>query len=114
MKRNKYKVAPAGARTFRGVLFDSKKEMLRFIALLSEEESGSISDLKCQMPFVLQDKFTDSEGRKIREITYIADFVYIRDGKTIVEDVKGVKTRDYILKKKMFKFKYRDLIFKES
>lgn len=37
----------------------------------------------------------------MRAVTYIADFVYTRGGKTIVEDAKGFKTKDYIIKKKL-------------
>jgi hypothetical protein len=36
-----------------------------------------------------------------REVSYVADFVYTQDGKTIVEDTKGFKTKDYIIKRKL-------------
>jgi len=42
-----------------------------------------------------------------------ADFVYEENGKTVVEDVKGVRTRDYILKRKLFKYNYPDIQFRE-
>jgi hypothetical protein len=36
-----------------------------------------------------------------REVAYIADFVYTEDGKRIVEDSKGFKTKDFIIKRKL-------------
>lgn len=36
-----------------------------------------------------------------RGVYYIADFVYYRDGEYIVEDTKGVRTKDYIIKRKL-------------
>jgi hypothetical protein len=66
---------------------------------------------------VLQNKFK-WEGKVIREIKYIADFMYIEDGKVIVEDSKGFRDKVFIFKKKML-LKYfvdngLDYIFKET
>ena len=41
-------------------------------------------------------------GRTFRKIEYIADFQYIENGKTIVEDVKGIQTDVFKLKHKIF------------
>lgn len=35
-----------------------------------------------------------------RGVYYIADFVYYRDGEYVVEDTKGVRTKEYIIKRK--------------
>ena len=48
-----------------------------------------------------------------RAVKYIADFVYIENGKTIVEDAKGFKTEKYIIKRKLFKYKYPECEFRE-
>ena len=39
-----------------------------------------------------------------RACSYIADFVYMERGEKVVEDVKGVKTKDYIIKRKLMLF----------
>lgn len=98
-----------------GILFDSQKEAHRYLVLRSEEGKGKIKDLELQPRFLLQDKFKH-EGKTIRAIEYVSDFKYIEvsTGKTIVEDTKGMKTKDYLIKKKLFLKKYGDqLEFRE-
>lgn len=69
--------------------------------------AGEIKNLVLQPRFLLQDEFFDKNGVKHKKIEYVADFLYIdNDGKAIVEDVKGVLTDVYKLKKKMFLKKY--------
>lgn len=48
-------------------------------------------------------------GRTFRKIEYIADFQYIENGKTIVEDVKGMQTDVFKLKHKIFEKVYTNL-----
>ena len=86
-----------------GIIFDSKKEAKRYYELLMLERAGEIYDLKRQQKYVLIPKQTDSNGKCIeRECTYKADFVYTEsDGKVVAEDVKGFKTKDYIIKRKL-------------
>jgi len=96
-----------------GILFDSDGESKRYLYLRSELLKGNITDLALQVPYLLQEKFVDGEGKKVREIIYIPDFEYIKDGKKYVEDFKGVRTKEYIIKSKMFRYKYRDIIFRE-
>ena len=97
-----------------GHKFDSNKEKNHYILLKQLEKLGLISDLKLQVKFELQPSFKYN-GETIRKITYIADFVYydLKENKIIVVDVKGFKTKDYLLKKKMFMYKYQDYVFKE-
>ena len=52
------------------------------------------------------------KGENIRAIIYKADFQYIENGKTIVEDVKGMETKDFKLKKKILEYKYPDIDFR--
>ena len=95
-----------------GIVFDSKKEARRYKELSLMETSGAIQDLQRQVKFVLipSQREPDTIGKKggvhkgrliEREVSYIADFVYQENGKTVVEDTKGMRTKDYILKRKM-------------
>ena len=104
-KRSKYNAVKT---IFDDIKFDSKKEANRYIQLKQMERAGLISNLALQVPFVLIDK--SSYGRAIK---YIADFVYIENGSEIVEDVKGVKTPVYRLKKRMMAERY-GISIKES
>lgn len=72
--------------------FDSKKEARRWFVLRGQERAGEIQALRRQVEFVLipAQKMRGRKGGE-RPISYIADFVYERDGKTVVEDVKGYK-----------------------
>ena len=97
-----------------GQKFDSKKESKDWLKLKSMEDSGLIKDLRCQVPFELQPKYATRDGRKIRAITYVADFVYERDGVIYVQDSKGARTDVYKIKRKMFEYKYPEYIFIES
>ena len=96
-----------------GITFDSKKEACRYQELKLMEKAGQITDLKLQPKFQLQAKYRNGAGKAIREVSYIADFQYKQDGKVIVEDVKGVKTEVYKLKKKMFEFIYYPQVIKK-
>lgn len=84
-----------------GYRFDSMREAARYQELRLLERAGVISELELQPKYTLQPGFT-REGKKHRAITYTADFRY-RDerGATIVEDVKGVQTQVFRMKRKM-------------
>lgn len=91
-----------------GKEFDSKKEGNRYKELRLLERAGEISNLELQPRFLLQDSFKKN-GRTFRKIEYVADFKYIENGKTIVEDVKGMQTDVFKLKHKIFEKVYPDL-----
>lgn len=97
-----------------GIEFDSKLEGKRYIQLKYLEKANLIKDLELQPEFELQPSFKKN-GKTYRKITYKADFKYFDTelGKLVIEDTKGFKTRDYMLKKKMFEYKYQDLELKE-
>lgn len=96
-----------------GIMFDSKKEARRYGILILLQQAGEISNLQLQPKFNLQPKFR-RDGKGIREINYIADFMYEdKNGAIVVEDVKGMKTDVYKIKYKMFIYKYPQYIFKE-
>lgn len=85
-----------------GAAFDSRKEARRYRELQILERTGEISELQTQFAFVLAEsvKFK-SEPRRKPAVKYVADFVYIKDGRQVVEDVKSVATR----KDKYFRLK---------
>lgn len=95
--------------SYNGMVFDSKKEYNRYRYLEVMVQQGKICNLTCQKRFLLQEGYFNANGKKIRPIYYIADFVYfdLINGTTVVEDVKGVKTDVYKLKKKIFEYKYK-------
>jgi hypothetical protein len=97
-----------------GIVFDSKKEADRYCELKFLERAGKIKDISLQHKFELQPSFKKN-GKTIRAITYIADFVYfdLERMVNVVEDVKGYKTKEYLLKKKLFEYKYPYLTIKE-
>lgn len=86
-----------------GIEFDSAKEAKRYAKLRDMAEAGEIQDLCLQVPFELLPSF-ERDGVKYRGMKYIADFVYYRDGKRVVEDCKGMKTAEYKLKKKLMAY----------
>ncbi len=109
MKKNKYRSKKI---TRDGLTFDSHKEYRRFCDLLLLEKAGAITDLKRQVEYVLipAQREPDTVGKRggiikgkviEHKCSYVADFVYTENGKTVVEDTKGFKTKDYILKRKM-------------
>lgn len=112
-KENKYKNTKV---IYNGIKFDSKKECNRYIELSRLASTDCISDLRLQVPFVLQETFKDNTGRTERSIKYLADFVYSKAGQVYVEDVKSPITRKeptYIIKRKLFKYKYPEYTFIE-
>lgn len=81
-----------------GHKFDSKREMMRWHDLVQMQARGEISDLELQVPFVLAPAVV-LDGRKKTELRYVADFVYEKDGQTVIEDVKGKVTAEYRIKR---------------
>jgi hypothetical protein len=93
------------------IKFDSEKERDRYIQLKLMEKAGEIKDLKLQVKFELQPSF-EINGKTIKSIDYIADFEYYTNDEFalynhIVEDTKGFKTKEYMIKRKMFAYKYK-------
>lgn len=103
-KRNKYGAKRVGEHA-------SQKEHDRANQLKLWQRAGIISDLREQVPYVLIPAQygtcgTDLKGKPVcieRACRYVADFVYTdnRTGQTIVEDTKGVRTKEYIIKRKL-------------
>ena len=95
-----------------GIVFDSRKESRRYEQLKLMEKAGEITGLQLQPVFELQEGFRDNKGVWRRPITYKADFLYIEEGKTIVEDVKGMQTDVFKIKMKMFLKQYPTIDFR--
>ena len=110
-KQNKYKNKKVAVN---GKVFDSKKEAKRYCELVKLEQAGLIKDLETQKKFLLLDTFKKN-SKTYKQISYYADFVYfdVYEKKTIVEDVKGIKTQVYKIKRKLFEYKYPDLTITE-
>lgn len=89
--------------TIDGIQFDSAKEAKRYVKLRDMEKAGEIEGLRLQVPFEILPSF-ECDGVKYRGMKYIADFVYYRDGKQVVEDTKGWKTAEYRMKKKLMAY----------
>lgn len=96
--------------TVLGHEFDSKKEADRFLTLCGELNRGEISDLRGQVEYELIPAQKKANGKTERAVKYIADFVYNKDGKTIVEDVKGYRKGAayaiFVIKRKLMLAKY--------
>lgn len=98
-----------------GIKFDSKKEMKRYNQLKIFQRAGEIKNLRTQKAYLLQENYRKN-GKTIRKIEYKADFVYEKDGKIIIEDVKASEKFQcpiYKIKKKLFEYKYPDLSITE-
>ncbi len=89
-----------------GMTFDSKKEYRRWCELCLLEKAGEIKDLQRQIEFELIPA-QRIDGKVVeRKCSYVADFVYHEGAELIVEDSKGVKTKEYIIKRKLMLQKY--------
>jgi hypothetical protein len=94
------------------IKFASQKEASYYQDLKLLYRAGEVIKFELQPEFILQDKFRKN-GKAIRAIKYIADFkVTYKDGHTEIVDTKGFKKESFLLKAKMFEYKYPDLEIK--
>lgn len=99
-----------------GAVVDSRKEARRYEELLLLQRAGQISDLKTQVSYELipaqyeiyyrygknGNRLKDGATLIERACFYVADFVYKDStGQTVVEDTKGIRTADYVIKRKL-------------
>ena len=119
IKRSKY-----GNRkcTYNGIVFDSQHELNRYRELILMEKAKVISNLELQVPFELipeqREESTErykagpnkgllKPGKLIeRACVYYADFAYWEDGRYVVEDTKGMKTKEYLIKRKLMLYRH--------
>lgn len=122
-KRSKYnnkKVVIEDEKTGTRTVFDSEKEYHRWCQLKLMEEAGEIRNLERQVPYELipaQYSYIPRYGKKGQRLKdekkrleaacfYKADFTYWQDGEFIVEDSKGKRTADYVIKRKLMLWKH--------
>lgn len=101
--------------TVGGITFDSRREAKRYQELYFLQKAGKISDLELQKRFELIPAQYETferygkKGQRLKDgqrcvekaVFYVADFCYVQDGQMVVEDTKGVRTKDYIIKRKL-------------
>lgn len=109
-------------KTADGIEHDSRKEANRWCELKLLERAGKITNLQRQVKYLLipaqievyarygkkGQRLKDGERVIEKECSYIADFVYhiAEDSKLVVEDTKGIKTKEYIIKRKLMLWIY--------
>ena len=77
------------------IKFDSKKETARWMELQLLERGGEISELRRQVKVELMGQYRPLYTRTGRKMKLTFDFAYIEDGIEVLEDSKGVWTRDF-------------------
>ncbi|MGL5327751.1 MAG: DUF1064 domain-containing protein [Peptostreptococcaceae bacterium] len=94
--------------------FDSTAEYNYWLELLDMQEKGLITQLDRQIEFVLVPKFKDSYGNTVRQMVYVSDMTFVKDGKLHIVDVKGslynitIESKNKI---KMCKYLNQDAVF---
>ena len=96
-----------------GITFDSQKEAREYQSLKLLELAGQITDLRLQPKYQLRAGYRDNQGKRIRPIYYVADFEYREGDQLITVDVKGLRTKEYRIKAKLFKALYPEHKFVE-
>lgn len=101
--------------------FDSKREAQRYSQLKMLEDAGEIHNLQTQVKYELIPKQTvfikrisKKNGKELKPLEktlehacyYVADFVYYEGEKMVVEDTKGFRTKDYVIKRKLMLYRY--------
>ena len=98
MAKSKFNIGGAESRSLDGCVFDSATERDRYAELSMLERAGEIAKLELQPRFEIISRTV----KGTRAHHYTADFRYIENGVCVIEDVKGVKTKDYILRRDIF------------
>jgi hypothetical protein len=108
---NKYK---AKKTVIDGHEFPSRREAEYYLLYKSMLQRGEIKNLQLQPRFELIPAYVNWEGKKRRPMNYTADFLLTYpDGRLVVVEVKGYKTRDYQLRRKLFEYEYKEYEFQE-
>ena len=110
-RRGKYNAKPV---EINGIRFDSTAEAMRYRELLLMEQAGEIWNLKVHQRYEIVPPVVFN-GRLLKAKYYEADFTYFdRLTKcTTVEDVKGMRTDLYLIKRNLFLLRYPNLKFIE-
>lgn len=94
------------------ITFDSRAEARRYAELKLLMDAEIIDNLQVHPRYLIDDPFTQ-DGKRYGAVYYIPDFVYCERGSTVAEDVKGVRTAVYVLKKRLFIKRYPQIKFME-
>lgn len=92
--------------------FDSKREASRYMDLWLMQRTGEIRNLRTQVRYELLPKQVNADGVTERKLEYMADFVYEKNGETVVEDSKGYRNtasatyRIFVMKRKLMLYRY--------
>lgn len=92
------------------IRFDSEIEYLYYLELLQKKSEGKVRDINIHQSFVLIPEYTNIDGELIQRMDYECDFFYfdIEKNKQMCVDVKGVEEPEFVLKRKIFDYIYRD------
>lgn len=97
-----------------GHVFPSHREADYYLLYKDMLKRGEIVKLELQPKFTLIPSFRNNAGKLIRPCCYTADFkLTYPDGRQTVVEVKGFRTRDYLLRRKLFEWQYREYEFEE-
>lgn len=102
--KSKYRNRPV---TMDNIRFASQREAQRYKELTLLEKAGKIENLRLQVPYeLIPAQYAEVDGKKKcieRAVKYLADFVYFdkEKGEWIVEDTKGTRTKEYVIKRKL-------------
>ena len=97
-----------------GHVFPSKRESEYYLRYKDMLKHGEIVKLELQPKFTLIPSFKGKDGKTEKSVNYTADFrLTYPDGKQKVIEVKGYKTRDYVIRRKLFKWQNKDVDFVE-
>ena len=106
-KRNKYGVAAKADRTWKGVVYHSKREMVEAQSLAKRLERGEIKTLSIQHRFSLYAFNFPATYLRVHVCDHLVDFLVCHnDGSFEVIEVKGMKTEVWKLKRKWFEACY--------
>lgn len=110
-RQSKYRAKPA---IVNGIRFHSQREAARYLDLRLLEKAGEIKELELQPKFPIY-VCRRQNGELHKAFDYVADFKYREGprGVLVIEDVKGMKTPLYRLKKKAFELQY-DMQIRET
>lgn len=98
------------------IMFDSKAEAARYVVLKLMARAGEIKNLRLQPRYTIHDAFLAfQDGKRYRKVEYVGDFEYweVKNKRLICEDVKGIRTALYRLKRKMFLARYPGIYHEE-
>jgi hypothetical protein len=108
---NKY---GAKSVTIDGHVFPSKRESQYYLLYRDMLKRGEIVKLELQPKFIIIPAYTNHAGKKVRPCHYTADFLlHFPDARKMVVEVKGFRTRDYMLRRKLFEWQYSEYEFAE-